>query len=119
MPQKHSRALGPDRAYWLTERLWELARDLPVRLIPLNSIHEIEQNCWFAPDKAPTLRRVADHARRIMDADLGYPIILSSDGRLMDGGHRVCKALLLGHTEIAAVRFEADPEPDYVRSGAA
>src|SRR3954471_9366118 len=119
MPQKHSRPSGVDRAYWLAERLWELAGHLAVRWIPLSSIHEIEQNCWFGPDKAPTLRRVADHARRIMDANLGYPIILSSDGRLMDGGHRVCKALLLGHTEIAAVRFEADPEPDYVRSGAA
>jgi hypothetical protein len=32
----------------------------------------------------------------------------------MDGGHRVCKAWLLGHTEIAAVQFAQDPEPDYL-----
>jgi hypothetical protein len=32
----------------------------------------------------------------------------------MDGGHRVCKAWMLGRNEIAAVKFTIDPEPDYV-----
>jgi hypothetical protein len=41
-------------------------------------------------------------------------VILSSDGRVMDGMHRVCKALLLGHDTIDAVRFLHDPEPDHI-----
>jgi len=32
----------------------------------------------------------------------------------MDGRHRVAKAALLGQTEITAVQFDDDPEPDYV-----
>jgi hypothetical protein len=32
----------------------------------------------------------------------------------MDGMHRVCKALLLGHQDIEAVRFVDDPTPDYI-----
>jgi hypothetical protein len=28
--------------------------------------------------------------------------------------HRICKALLLGHKDIEAVRFRHDREPDYV-----
>ena len=46
--------------------------------------------------------------------DLGFPIQLSSDGRVMDGMHRVAKAVLAGHDTIEAVRFVDDPEPDYV-----
>ena len=52
--------------------------------------------------------------RLINDADLDYSIILSSDGRVMDGLHRVLKALILGQSHIRAVRFLTDPEPDFV-----
>lgn len=47
----------------------------------------------------------------VQQADLKYPIILCSDGRLMDGMHWVIKALLEGHIEIQAVQFENTPEP--------
>lgn len=61
-----------------------------------------------------TCREVVDHARLMLDCDLAFPIILSSDGRVMDGMHRICKALLENRTEIEAVRFIHDPEPDYI-----
>jgi hypothetical protein len=109
----HSRAIAGRRAVWLTERLWRIAEGLPVRKVAIDDIQELDQNCWFRPGNDPTCRAVARHARKIADADLSYPIILAPDGSLMDGGHRVCKALLLGRTEIDAVRFEVDPEPDY------
>jgi hypothetical protein len=102
------------RAVWHTERLWELARDLPVKTVLIASIPEFDQNCWFGENRPPTCREVAEHARLIQNADLSYPIILSSDGGLMDGGHRIAKAWLRGETEIAAVQFEEDPEPDYI-----
>jgi hypothetical protein len=47
-------------------------------------------------------------------ADLRFPIILSADGRVMDGMHRVAKAVLLRQATIEAVQFDVDPEPDYV-----
>jgi len=50
----------------------------------------------------------------MLDCDLTFPIILSSDGRVMDGMHRVCKALLQSLSDIEAVRFVDDPEPDYI-----
>jgi hypothetical protein len=34
------------------------------------------------------------------DADLSYPIILASDGAVMDEMHRVAKAVRQGHTNI-------------------
>jgi hypothetical protein len=64
--------------------------------------------------KQLTCREVVDHARLINESDLVHPVILSSDGRVMDGMHRVGKALLTGLYEIEAVRFIHDPEPDYI-----
>ncbi len=49
-----------------------------------------------------------------MAADLAYPIILDSAGRVMDGMHRIGKALMLGHDYIDAVQFTVDPAPDYL-----
>ena len=49
----------------------------------------------------------------IEKADMSFPIILSSDGRVMDGMHRVAKAVLKEYETIEAVKFSLDPEPDY------
>jgi hypothetical protein len=114
LAQKHSRETAQGRLVWYTERLWALAQDLPVKSVAIERITELDQNCWFGPDSPPTCRAVARHVQRILDADLAYPIILSADGGLMDGGHRLAKAWLLGNTEILAVQFLQDPEPDHI-----
>ena len=114
MPEKHSRLIPEGRAVWYTQRLWDLARDLPVLTVPIADIREFDENAWFDAGSPPTCRAVAVHAKRIFEADLSFPIILSSEGRLMDGGHRLAKAWLAGATEIAARRFAVDPEPDHI-----
>jgi hypothetical protein len=70
-------------------------------------------DCWFL-GKGPTCREVAEHARRINAADLTHPVILSADGGLMDGGHRIAKAYLLGQRTGQARRFATDPDPDWI-----
>ncbi len=50
----------------------------------------------------------------VQETDLKYPIILSNTGRVMDGMHRVIKAILLGQETIKAVQFKEDVEPDHV-----
>lgn len=114
MTQKHSHTTEQGRLVWYTERLWALARDLPVKHVAIDSIAEFDQNCWFGPTRSPTCRQVAEHAQRIFEADLSYPIILSANGGLIDGSHRLAKAWLLGHTDILAVQFVQDPAPDHV-----
>jgi hypothetical protein len=102
-------------AAWDVDRLIRLTRDLPPERVALGSIRELDEVYWFDDDQErPTCRRVLDHLRLIEATDLRYPIILGADGRVMDGMHRVAKALLQGREEIEAVRFERDPEPDYV-----
>ena len=80
----------------------------------LKSIRELDECFWGNQGLRMTCRQVVDHARLMGECDLAFPIILSSDGRVMDGMHRVCRALLLGRDAIEAVRFRDDPEPDYV-----
>jgi len=83
--------------------------------VPLSDIRELDEPYW-ANERAQqlTCREIVDHARLMLDCDLSYPVILSSDCRVMDGMHRVCKALLQGQSDIEAVRFVDDPEPDYI-----
>ena len=50
----------------------------------------------------------------IEEADLTFPVILDQDGRVMDGMHRICKAVRQGEDQILAVRFPANPEADFV-----
>jgi hypothetical protein len=114
MAHKHSRVTAAGRLVWFVERLWYLARVLPVQQVPIDQIAEFDQNCWFGPASPPTCRTVAQHARRIFDADLRYPIILSAEGYLMDGGHRIAKAHLLQMHTVSTMQFVVDPEPDYI-----
>lgn len=101
---------------WDVDRLVRLARNLPRKQIPLSNIRELDE-VWFGEDERPTWRAMLEHVKLIDEADLSFPIILSSVGAVMDGMHRVVKAALQGRTEIEAVQFEEDPEPDHVGLG--
>jgi len=65
--------------------------------------------------------RLADyayHARRAMAVDLSIPIIVGPLGGIMDGYHRLMRALLDGEEYVLAVRLKElpeatkDPDPD-------
>jgi hypothetical protein len=100
---------------WDVDRLVALSKDLPRIRIPVTKIAELDQVYWFDDDdQRPTCRRVLEHMRLIEEADLAYPILLAADGRVMDGMHRVAKAVLDGRESIVAVRFAATPAPDHV-----
>lgn len=99
---------------WDVDRLIELSREFPAREVELASIEEIDSVYWFDDQlERPTVRKVVDHVRLIEAVDLSHPIILGFDGRVMDGMHRIAKALLRGRATISAVQFEAPLEPDY------
>jgi hypothetical protein len=75
---------------------------MEVPLVHLNIYHKYE---------GVTLRDMVMHMRAVNEADLDFPIILDEDGDLMDGRHRLMKALLMGAEIIKAVRFEKNPSP--------
>ena len=98
---------------WDVDRLVELTRDFPRRRVALADIRELAEP-WFGPDESPTWQALVEHVRLMDAADVSFPIILAADGTVMDGMHRVAKALRAGQTEIEAVRFTVDPPPDYL-----
>ena len=99
---------------WDVGRLISLSRGLPVHAVAVASIGEVDTVYWFDGSTAvPTVRAVVEHARQMRDADLSFPVILGPGGRVMDGMHRIARAMLEGRTEVSAVRFPALPEPDY------
>jgi hypothetical protein len=99
---------------WDVDRLIQLAGALPVQKVSLNAVRDLDTDYWFDGSmEIATVRRVVEHMRLVQEVDPSFPIILGVDGRVMDGMHRVARALLEGRPTIAAVQFEAQPEPDY------
>jgi hypothetical protein len=98
---------------WDVDNLIRRSADLPVEEVAVTSIREVDTDYWFTFGPVPTVRRIIEQVRLIEEVDVGYPIILGSDGRVMDGMHRVARAILEGRTTIRAVKFTVDPEPDY------
>lgn len=107
LPKDQTCEIG--RHSWSVSRLFELARALPVMDIPLNHL-----SVYYTYEKL-TLRAMVMHMKAVNDADLGMPIILDEDGDLMDGRHRLMKAMLLGNETIKAVRFDENPSPCRVK----
>jgi hypothetical protein len=94
----------------------QLSKALPRKQVPLDTIRELDEP-WHDEGEPATWRRMIEHITLIDEADLAFPIIRSSSGAVMDGMHRVAKAVWRGHTVIEAVQFEDDPEPDHVGRG--
>jgi hypothetical protein len=112
----HSHTIGKDgRKYkWYVKRLWQLAKDLPQFEYEVASFKGFDQDFWFGDRIKPTIANVLAHHQKIQNADLSFPIIISEDGLIMDGVHRICKADLEGRKTIPAVRFIKNPEPDEI-----
>ena len=93
------------KAGWSVIKLIHLSKDFEVMDVQLNHM------CVYQKYENLTLREMVMHINAVNDADLDYPIILDEDGELMDGRHRLMKALVEGRKTIKAVRFDINPEP--------
>lgn len=94
-------------SFWSDKYLWEKAKDLPVIEVPVEDFLETKIG-W----KLANVLDVSSNVKRILDANLDYPIILRSDGLPMDGYHRICKAVIMQQKTIKCKKFEVDPPPE-------
>lgn len=113
-PQYHFRTTPHGLDAFDVRKLIKLSSTLPVKKIDPQSIAELEQDHWYFSGGVPSPRSILEHIALIEACDIAYPIILDQQGRLMDGMHRVCKAVMQGEKEILAVQFSSDPTPDYI-----
>lgn len=98
---------------WDVDRLVRLSSQLPRKHVPLDHIRELDE-VWSSNDEPLTWRVILEHVRLMDEADLSFPIILSSTGAVMHGRHRVAIAAREGRPEVESVQFDDDPEPDHV-----
>jgi hypothetical protein len=110
--QRHTIEADGFRTTWYVDRLWELSAPLVSRPIQVDTVAGIDLNVWFWDGHEPTIRNVASRVERILAADLECPIILNTDGTIMDGAHRLARALIEGRTHILAKQFLESPAPD-------
>mgnify|MGYP007024791820 FL=1 len=110
----HSTLVDGKRHVWRVEALWAHAEGLPVFPLEIADLPALDLDCWFGTVHVPTVRAVVDHMRRVEAADLRYPVILSESGVVMDGLHRIAKALMRGDATVPAVQFVENPSPDRV-----
>lgn len=110
--QYHLKRISGVLHAWDVDRLIELSANLPVIEVSLDDIAELDESYWF--ETPPTCRQIAEHVNLCNAADLSYPIILSASGRVLDGMHRVLKALSHDLKSIKAVKLQSDLPPDYI-----
>ena len=79
------------------------ARDLQPFKIPMAALR-IDYNI-----STGRIRDFVQHMKAIMNADMSKPIILDPEGWVIDGRHRVARALYENKPEILAVRFDEYP----------
>lgn len=92
---------------WLVRDLYratenEPAFELPLAHIPLDT-HDLTTKRG--------LISFARHMKHVMECDLSIPIIMSEYGTILDGRHRIVRALFEGKTTILAKRVPAGAEP--------
>src|ERR1700688_2025669 len=96
---------------WNVDRLVRLPAGLPAEEVALGDLPEIGSGYWFGELERPTVGKVTGYFRRVAEADLSYPVILGPGNRVMDGMHRVARALPEGRTTVRARRCRELPEP--------
>ena len=83
-------------------KLIEISKDFEIEEISIDDISfQLEDECWgISPKEVFSLHFGAyetNHIKRIFDADLSYPILLTPDQYVCDGMHRLAKAKYILH----------------------
>ena len=114
----HGQTYADDRGIWQVTALWDAAKGLPVEVVPRCTLEpQLDSYCWAPNSEEPlTAREILDHTIRILNADMTYPILISQFGWVMDGMHRLAKAVLMDYPYISIQRFTTDPPPTTTRS---
>jgi hypothetical protein len=91
---------------WEVDTLINLVNGKESISVSVDSLPEFSPKSWInhpARFSSITVGWIMEHSQRILDADLYYPIILTPDGKIADGIHRLAKARWLGLSHINAV----------------
>ena len=100
-----------DKVYkWHVPDLQAAAVSLPVQETS-TARFDLDVDAWFGEACSPTIANVVHHMKYIQAADLNNPILLSVEGHVFDGLHRLAKCLLEGVQTITYRQFKVNPRP--------
>jgi hypothetical protein len=106
---------GNEVYYWNVPEIQAAAKGLPVKQVSIAQF-DLDIDAWFGEVCNPTIKNVVHHMKYIRDANLDESIILSAEGYVFDGQHRLAKCLLEGILELPAKQFTMNPAPFKVES---
>ena len=105
-----ARKFGNKVYKWQVPDLQAAAVGLPVQEISTAGFN-LDVDAWFGEACSPTIANVVHHMKAIQRADLSCPILLSAEGHVFDGLHRLARCSLEGIGTIGYQQFEVNPEP--------
>lgn len=97
---------------WRVQDLRNAVKDAPVYHIPLAFI-DLAAHTF---DLEGGLLDFAIHIRHVNESDPDDPIIVDQWGRIIDGRHRIVKALLEGRTTVPAKKIPDGTQPTYYKT---
>lgn len=71
---------------------------------------DLDMCCW-SNLKTGSFYTFLEHAKRVREANLKYPVIQTPQGYICDGWHRIAKAILQGKETIKVKRLKRMPGP--------
>ena len=95
---------------WKVKTLIKAASTLKAHEFDLSSISLEDPIRWHMNN----VRDALAHLDRLRRADTSLPIIQRADGCIMNGWHRIIKAMSEGKKSIPAKIFIENPKPDFV-----
>lgn len=84
------------------------AEDLPVFDAPVAALDLETPSSWGSG----SMIDFVVHMRAVLAADTDFPILLDGDGSVLDGRHRIAKAIHEGRATLPARRFQYMVAPD-------
>lgn len=98
---------------WDLLKIWNATKAFEVKEVSVNQLWDERYSkvfCWLDEEEEITNLFFLHHMKRVLKADLDYPIILSEERYILDGVHRLMKAKYLGVEKIKYVQFDKDPK---------
>ena len=90
---------------WKVKSLLRASKNLSVIDWPVSDFC-LQEWSWAEED-------IKNHIERCLEADLNYPILIW-DGKIIDGCHRIIKAIALGQHKVKAKVIRDIPAPDEI-----
>lgn len=95
---------------WYANTLIKASKGLPVKTMSINN-NLLDDKIYWIMD---TFFDLKNHLIRINNADLKYPVIVGPKGKIIDGWHRLMKAVQLNRTSIKFVKLDKMPPYDFI-----